>query len=95
MTSIGFSNSLPSKQPAISASQNMQNNGGGGNTGYFSRGRRRGKDDKDINIFSEEFDAFGSSSYFDVDMDLKIPSFENETKKFSSFFGFLKEKFAR
>ncbi len=41
----------PKKQPAILEAQNMKNNGGGGNLGYFQRGGKRKGDEF---VFEEE-----------------------------------------
>lgn len=63
--SFDISNIGPRKQPAILEAQNMKNNGGGGNLGYFQRdGKRKGEDfeeDENTDCFIKEdediFDA--------------------------------------
>ncbi len=56
--SFDVSNIGPRKQPAILEAQNMKNNGGGGNLGYFQRdGKRRGEDfeeDENTDCFIKE-----------------------------------------
>ena len=62
--SINFNG--PGDVPIIREAQNMMNNGGGGNLGYF-QGRKK-KKEKDVNIFNpDEEDTFSLSS----DSDLK------------------------
>ena len=56
---INFSG--PGDMPIIREAQNMMNNGGGGNLGYF-QGRKK-KKEKEINIFnSDEEDTFSLAS---------------------------------
>ena len=51
----------PGDVPIIREAQNMMNNGGGGNLGYF-QGRKK-KKEKEINLFNtEEEDTFSLSS---------------------------------
>ena len=57
--SLNFSG--PGDLPIIREAQNMMNNGGGGNLGYF-QGRKK-KKEKEINLFNtEEEDTFSLSS---------------------------------
>ena len=59
---MSFNFNGPSFRPMIQESQAMQNNGGGGNTGYFQRGKK--KKDKEINVFGgeDEKDTFTPSA---------------------------------
>lgn len=61
--SINFNG--PGDMPIIREAQNMMNNGGGGNLGYF-QGRKK-KKEKDVNIFgTEDEDTFSLSSDSDL-----------------------------
>lgn len=47
----------PTPPKGIQEAQNMKNNGGGGNLGYFQRGRQKKKKEKDeIDVFSPSID---------------------------------------
>ena len=64
--SLNFSG--PGDVPIIREAQNMMNNGGGGNLGYF-QGRKK-KKEKEVNIFgTEEEDSFTLSSDADLNED--------------------------
>ena len=56
---MSFSFNGPSFRPMIQESQSMFNDGGGGNTGYFQRGKKK-KQEKTIDVFAEnnEPDSF-------------------------------------
>ena len=57
---MSFDVNVLSSKPIIKAAANMQNDGGGGNLGYMSQGRKEEKDKKEgINIFAQkpEFDT--------------------------------------
>ncbi len=62
---MSFNFNGPSYRPMIQESQSMKNNGGGGNTGYFQRGKK--KKDKEVDVFSEakEQDSFISEDAFE------------------------------
>ncbi len=65
--SFGLSNIGPKKQPTILEAQNMKNNGGGGNLGYFQRGSKRENEDfeEDENtdcFIREDEDVFDKKS---------------------------------
>lgn len=55
---MSFSFNGPSFRPMIQESQSMKNNGGGGNTGYFQRGKKKKGEDIDIFGASEDRDEF-------------------------------------
>ncbi len=59
---MSFNFQGPSERPIIQGAQNMMNNGGGGNLGYF-QGRQKKKDKEKTNLFGkEEEDSFTLSS---------------------------------
>ena len=58
---------IPSNRPMIQESQSMANNGGGGNLGYFQRGKKK-KEDEPQNLWGEE-DKFESSVKDDDDLE--------------------------
>ena len=67
----------PGDMPIIREAQNMMNNGGGGNLGYF-QGRKK-KKEKEVNLFNtEEEDTFSLSS----NMDFKEEQFNEENPSF-------------
>lgn len=62
---MSFDANVLSSKPIIKAAANMQNDGGGGNLGYMSQGRREHEEKKEeINIFAQkpEFDTFVTSN---------------------------------
>ena len=62
---MSFDTNVLSSKPIIKAAANMQNDGGGGNLGYMSQGRKQKENKKEeINIFSKkpELDSFSLSS---------------------------------
>ncbi|MBQ3101831.1 hypothetical protein IJC60_02385 [bacterium] len=71
--SFGLSNIGPKKQPTILEAQNMQNNGGGGNLGYFQQERKRKdegyEDDANTDCFIREdgdlFDKKGNMTFLE------------------------------
>ena len=81
--SINFNG--PGDMPIIREAQNMMNNGGGGNLGYF-QGRKK-KKEQDVNIFgTEEEDSFSLSSDSDLkdeeNFNAENPSIKDKLKGF-------------
>ena len=81
--SINFNG--PGDMPIIRGAQNMMNNGGGGNLGYF-QGRKK-KKEQDVNIFgTEEEDSFSLSSDSDLkdeeNFNAENPSIKDKLKGF-------------
>ena len=81
--SINFNG--PGDMPIIREAQNMMNNGGGGNLGYF-QGRKK-KKEKDVNIFgTEDEDTFSLSSDSDLNdeenFNAENPSIKDKLKGF-------------
>ncbi len=69
---MSFDVNVLSQKPVIKAAANMQNDGGGGNLGYMSQGRKGEKEKKEeINIFAQkpEIDTFTVSGKFDFEED--------------------------
>lgn len=69
---MSFDVNVLSQKPVIKAAANMQNDGGGGNLGYMSQGRREEKErHEEINIFAQkpEVDTFTASGKFDFEQD--------------------------
>lgn len=69
---MSFDVNVLSSKPVIKAAANMQNDGGGGNLGYMSQGRKE-KEDKgeDVNVFAKkpELDTFSMSGKIEVPED--------------------------
>ncbi len=67
---MSFNFQGPSERPIIQGAQNMMNNGGGGNLGYF-QGRQKKKDKEKTTLFGkeEEKDSFTLSGK-DLEEDL-------------------------
>lgn len=66
---MSFDVNVLSSKPVIKAAASMQNDGGGGNLGYMSQGRRENEEKREeINIFAQkpEIDTFSLSSKIDV-----------------------------
>lgn len=59
---MSFGINGPSPKFGIQEAQNMRNNGGGGNLGYFQRGKKK-KDEKNS---KDEIDIFESSDESDI-----------------------------
>ena len=75
---MSFDVNVLSSKPVIKAAANMQNDGGAGNLGYMSQGRKEHeKNHEEINTFAQkpEFDTFTMSGKIDLpendDFDLK------------------------
>lgn len=69
---MSFDVNVLSSKPVIKAAANMQNDGGGGNLGYMSQGRREDKEHKEeINIFAQkpQYDTFSVSGKFESEQD--------------------------
>ena len=61
---MSFDVNVLSSKPIIKAAANMQNDGGAGNLGYMSQGRKEQEEKETINIFAQkpEVDSFTLSS---------------------------------
>ena len=61
---MSFDVNVLSSKPIIKAAANMQNDGGAGNLGYMSQGRKEQEERESINIFAQkpEVDTFTLSS---------------------------------
>ena len=61
---MSFDVNVLSSKPIIKAAANMQNDGGAGNLGYMSQGRKEHEEKESINIFAQkpEVDTFTLSS---------------------------------
>lgn len=58
--SFGINGPMPSNnKPMIQESQNMQNDGGAGNLGYFRRGKQKKKKEEEL----DSFELSGSDSF--------------------------------
>ncbi len=67
---MSFDVNVLSSKPVIKAAANMQNDGGAGNLGYMSQGRKE-QEEKEINIFAQkpEIDTFTMSGNYDFEVD--------------------------
>ena len=65
---MSFDVNVLSSKPIIKAAANMQNDGGAGNLGYMSQGRKEQEEKETINIFAQkpEVDSFTLSSKLNV-----------------------------
>jgi len=66
---MSFDVNVLSSKPVIKAAASMQNDGGGGNLGYMSQGRRENEERHDeFNIFAQQpqVDTFSLSSKVEV-----------------------------
>lgn len=69
---MSFDVNVLSSKPVIKAAANMQNDGGAGNLGYMSQGRKEHEEKhEEINIFAQkpEFDTFTMSGKLDLPED--------------------------
>lgn len=66
---MSFGINGPTPKFGIQEAQNMRNNGGGGNLGYFQQGNKKKDKDKDEDIFqaTEEQDEFVPESFMEED----------------------------
>lgn len=66
---MSFDVNVLSSKPVIKAAANMQNDGGAGNLGYMSQGRKEHEEKREeINIFAQkpEIDTFTMSGKIDL-----------------------------
>ena len=73
---MSFDVNVLSSKPVIKAAANMQNDGGAGNLGYMSQGRREHEEKREeINIFAQkpEIDTFTMSGKLET---LEIDDFD-------------------
>lgn len=66
---MSFGINGPSPKFGIQEAQNMRNNGGGGNLGYFQRGKKKKDNDNESDIFqtSDENDEFLPESFIEAE----------------------------
>ena len=80
---MSFEINGPSNKPVIREAQNMENNGGGGNLGYMSGGKRKNKDEEndiDKSIFDGE-DEFVKSEEQELQDETEHEGFISKIKK--------------
>ncbi len=66
---MSFDVNVLSSKPVIKAAANMQNDGGGGNLGYMSQGRKEQEEKREeINIFAQkpQIDTFSMSGKLEI-----------------------------
>lgn len=80
----------PSFKPMIQEAQSMLNNGGGGNLGYFKRGKKD-KDKKD----ESAGDLFGGPEDDSFEHELRIEGEKSDFSKVKDFFSNFVEKFKK
>lgn len=82
----------PIKQPMIQSSQRMQNDGGGGNLGYMSQGRKK----KDEEEKEKELLSADESDVLQLNIDDEISDFKEDEDNFSAskWIGSIAEKIA-
>lgn len=65
---MSFDVNVLSAKPVIKPAASMQNDGGGGNLGYMSQGRRQQKDEsKNIFAMDNVVDTFGAAPKYEVE----------------------------
>ena len=88
---MSFDVNVLSSKPVIKAAANMQNDGGGGNLGYMSQGRKEHENREEINIFAQkpQIDTFTMSGKLEpIEEDFDITKWIAEIiVKVRSFFG--------
>lgn len=81
---MSFDVNVLSTKPVIKAASSMQNDGGGGNLGYMSQGRKQKKEEKkylDENIFMKP----QGDDLFSFDKEPEMPEEESVLKKVVKF----------
>lgn len=81
---MSFEINGPSSKPMIQEAQQMLNNGGGGNLGYFKRGQNQDSEQKKQNDISDFFETSPDEDEFSTRLEIK-----EDEKKFD--FSFLKK----
>ena len=81
---MSFGINGPSPKFGIQEAQNMRNNGGGGNLGYFQRGKKKKDKDEDIDIFQtqDENDEFVPESFLEEENESIVQKAADFIKKF-------------
>ena len=80
--SFGINGPMPSNnRPMIQESQNMQNDGGAGNLGYFQRGKqKKKKEDDELDSFELSGEDSFESSLEDIEPEIDLKSIGNKIK---------------
>lgn len=85
---MSFELNGPRIKPMIQESQHMQNNGGGGNLGYFQRQKKdKKKKDTDVDLFETGKDSF--------EAEIQDEDSNNDLSKIKDFFSDFVEKFKK
>lgn len=81
---MSFGINGPSPKFGIQEAQNMRNNGGGGNLGYFQRGKKKKNKDDDLDIFQsqDENDEFIPESFLEKENESIVQKAADFIKKF-------------
>lgn len=81
---MSFGINGPSPKFGIQEAQNMRNNGGGGNLGYFQRGKKKKDKDEDLDIFQtqDENDEFVPESFLEEENESIVQKAADFIKKF-------------
>ena len=80
---MSFGINGPSPKFGIQEAQNMRNNGGGGNLGYFQRGKKKKDKDEDLDIFQtqDENDEFVPESFLEEENESIVQTAADFIKK--------------
>ena len=81
---MSFGINGPSPKFGIQEAQNMRNTGGGGNLGYFQRGKKKKDKDEDLDIFQtqDENDEFVPESFLEEENESIVQKAADFIKKF-------------
>lgn len=84
---MSFGVNGPTPPKGIQEAQNMRNNGGGGNLGYFQRGKKKKKDEKNADVFTPSPDLDDEFLKEFEELETENDNFINKVaEKFKKFF---------
>ena len=79
--SFGINGPMPSNnKPMIQESQNMQNDGGAGNLGYFRRGKQKKKKEDELDSFELSGEDSFESSLEEIEPEIDLKSIGDKIK---------------
>jgi len=79
--SFGINGPMPSNnKPMIQESQNMQNDGGAGNLGYFRRGKQKKKKEDELDSFELSGEDSFETSLEEIEPEIDLKSIGNKIK---------------
>ncbi|MBR6163402.1 hypothetical protein IKQ26_05905 [bacterium] len=79
--SFGINGPMPSNnKPMIQESQNMQNDGGAGNLGYFRRGKQKKKKEDELDSFELSGEDSFETSLEEIEPEIDLKSIGDKIK---------------